>query len=108
MYGSNDPQFSMSMKNGDAYSSHSASWERLIPQSVRLYGQANSEYRREELEKFMRVLPCPKCDGKRLKEKVVAVRIAEKTIVDLTDLSVRECIAFFERLDQSFPEKRKR
>ena len=60
MYGSDDRiQFSMSMKNGDAYWSHNASWEGLIPQSVRLYGQTNSEYRREELEKFMRVLPCP-------------------------------------------------
>lgn len=72
MYGSDDRiQFSMSMKNGDAYWSHNAAWEGLIPQSVRLYGQTNSDYRREELEKFMRVLPCPKCDGKRLKEKVL-------------------------------------
>ncbi|MGD0952789.1 MAG: excinuclease ABC subunit UvrA [Methanotrichaceae archaeon] len=108
MYGSDDRiQFSMSMKNGDAYWSHNASWEGLIPQSVRLYGQTNSEYRREELEKFMRVLPCPKCDGKRLKEKVLAVRIAEKSIVDVTDLSVRECIAFFERLEPRLSEKEK-
>ena len=108
MYGSDDRiQFSMSMKNGDAYWSHNASWEGLIPQSVRLYGQTNSDYRREELEKFMRVLPCPKCDGKRLKEKVLAVRIAEKSIVDVTDLSVRECIAFFERLEPRLSEKEK-
>ena len=64
MYGSDERiQFNMSMKNGDAYWSHNASWEGLIPQSVRLYGQTNSEYRREELEKFMRVLPCPACNG---------------------------------------------
>ena len=108
MYGSDDRiQFSMSMKNGDAYWSHNAAWEGLIPQSARLYGQTNSEYRREELEKFMRVLPCPKCDGKRLKEKVLAVRIAEKSIVDVTDLSVRECIAFFERLEPRLSEKEK-
>lgn len=108
MYGSNDRiQFSMSMKNGDAYWSHNAAWEGLIPQSVRLYGQTNSEYRREELEKFMRVLPCPKCEGKRLKEKVLAVRIAEKSIVDVTDLSVRECISFFERLETRLSGKEK-
>ena len=108
MHGSDDRiQFSMSMKNGDAYWSHNASWEGLIPQSVRLYGQTNSEYRREELEKFMRVLPCPKCDGRRLKEKVLAVRIAEKSIVDVTDLSVRECIAFFEKLESRLSGKEK-
>lgn len=106
MYGSDERiRFSMSMKNGDAYWSHNAAWEGLIPQSVRLYGQTNSEYRREELEKFMRVLPCPKCNGKRLKEKVLAVRIAEKSIVDVTDLSVSECITFFERLESMLSGK---
>lgn len=108
MFGSDDRiKFSMSMKNGDAYWSHNASWEGLIPQSVRLYGQTNSEYRREELEKFMRVLSCPKCNGKRLKEKVLAVRIAEKSIADITDLSVRDCIAFFERLEPKLSEKQR-
>ena len=74
MYGSMERiQFSMSMKNGDAYWMHNGQWEGLIPQSIRLYGQTASEYRREELEKFMRVLPCPQCQGRRLKEKVLAV-----------------------------------
>jgi len=106
MYGSDERiKFSMSMKNGDAYWSHNGQWEGLIPQSVRLYGQTNSEYRREELEKFMRVLPCPACNGKRLKEKVLAVKIAERSIVDVTDLSVSDCIAFFETLENSLGEK---
>jgi len=106
MYGSDERiKFSMSMKNGDAYWSHNGQWEGLIPQSVRLYGQTNSEYRREELEKFMRVLPCPACNGKRLKEKVLAVKIAERSIVDVTDLSVSDCIAFFERLEASLGER---
>ena len=83
-----------------------APWEGLIPQSVRLYGQTNSEYRREELEKFMRVLPCPACNGRRLKEKVLAVSIAGKSIVDVTDLSIGESIAFFESLDAAALPKR--
>lgn len=106
LYGSDERiKFSMSMKNGDAYWSHNGQWEGLIPQSIRLYGQTNSEYRREELEKFMRVLPCPACSGKRLKEKVLAVKILERSIVDVTDLSVSDCIAFFEKLEMSLGEK---
>ena len=53
----------------------------------------------------MRVLPCPACGGKRLKEKVLAVKIAEKSIVDVTDLSVSESQAFFARLGQRLTEK---
>ncbi len=106
MYGSSDRiQFAMSMRNGDAYWSHNGEWEGLIPQSFRLYQQTSSEYRREELERFMRVLPCPKCEGKRLKEKVLAVKIGDKSIVDVTDLSVSDCILFFYALEPKLSEK---
>ena len=106
MYGSEERiQFSMSMKNGDAYWMHNGQWEGLIPQSIRLYGQTASEYRREELEKFMRVLPCPACSGRRLKEKVLAVKIGDKSIVDVTDQSVGESIDFFQTLAPKLSEK---
>ena len=93
--------FSMSMKNGDAQWSHKGTWEGLLPQSERLYNQTKSEYRRKELEKFMQVRLCPRCEGKRLKEKVLAVKLGNKSIVDVTDLSIVECIHFFETLELS-------
>ncbi len=91
-------QFQMSMRNGDAYWMHNGRWEGLIPQSMRLYGQTASDYRREELEKFMRVLPCPACRGRRLKDKVLAVKIAERSIADVSDLSVLDSLQFFQVL----------
>ena len=106
MYGSDRRiRFDMTMKNGDAFWSHEGAWEGLIPQSERLYAQTKSDYRREELEKFMRVLPCPRCAGRRLKEKVLAVRIEEKSIVDVTSLSISECMQFFEGLAISDKER---
>ncbi len=106
MYGSDERiQFSMSMKNGDAKWSHKGAWEGLLPQSERLYRQTKSEYRRKELEKFMQVKLCPKCEGKRLKEKVLAVKFGGKSIVDIADLSILECIRFFETVELSEMEK---
>ncbi|HPS91039.1 MAG TPA: excinuclease ABC subunit UvrA [Methanothrix sp.] len=106
MYGSDEKiQFRMSMKNGDAYWMHNGQWEGLIPQSIRLYGQTASDYRREELERFMRVLPCPSCGGRRLKDKVLAVTVGDKSIVDVTDLSVADSLEFFSRLSFSLTEK---
>ena len=90
-------QFSMSMKNGDAHWSHKGTWEGLLPQSERLYSQTKSDYRRKELEKFMQVQPCPKCEGKRLKEKVLAVKLGDKSIVDATDLSIIDCHPVFRK-----------
>ncbi len=99
MFGSKEQiKFSMSMKNGDVNWSSTGNWEGLIPQSERLYHQTESDYRRRELEKFMRISPCPVCGGKRLKEKVLAVTIDDKSIVDVTDLSIKESLRFFENL----------
>jgi len=99
MYGSDERMhFSMSMKNGDAQWSHHGEWEGLLPQTARLYSQTQSDWRKRELESYMRVFPCPKCKGQRLKDKVLAVRINGKSIIDVTDLSVSGSIRFFAEL----------
>jgi len=96
MFGSTERMhFSMSMKNGEAQWSHNGEWEGLLPQTARLYAQTQSEWRKRELESYMRVFACPKCKGKRLKDKVLAVRINGKSIIDVTDLSVSGCVRFF-------------
>ncbi|MGC9516032.1 excinuclease ABC subunit UvrA, partial [Methanocrinis sp.] len=106
IYGSREKiNFAMSMKNGEAHWSHKGHWEGLIPQSERLYQQTSSDYRREELERFMKVLPCPRCLGRRLKEKVLAVKISGMSIADVADLSVTEGRELFERLPLSDREE---
>jgi excinuclease ABC subunit A len=106
MFGSPERvRFSMSMRNGDAQWSHVGEWEGLLPQAERLYRQTQSEYRRHELEKFMQVSLCPVCEGKRLKKKVLAVKIAGKSIVDVTDLPVGGCLAFFRDLPLTAKEE---
>jgi len=105
MFGSSEQlRLSMRMRNGDSWS-HSGTWEGLAPQAERLYHQTQSEYRRRELEKFMRVLPCPKCGGRRLKEKVLAVKVAGKSIVEVTDLPVTGALSFFRTLDLTESER---
>jgi len=99
MYGSTEKiRFEMKMKQGDANWSSTGSWEGLIPQSERLYKQTDSDYRRKELEKFMLISPCPACKGKRLKDKVISVKVGKKSIIDVTDLSIKKTIDFFENL----------
>ncbi|MFA7304223.1 MAG: excinuclease ABC subunit UvrA [Methanoregula sp.] len=99
MFGSTERMhFSMSMKNGDAQWSHNGEWEGLLPQTARLYAQTQSDWRKRELEGYMRVSDCPACNGKRLKAKVLAVRINGKSIIDVTDLPVSGCIQFFSGL----------
>lgn len=104
-YGSKEKiKFNMSMKGGDANWSHHGVWEGLIPQSERLYHQTESDYRRKELEKFMRKSHCPACNGKRLKPKVLAVRINDTNIIETTDMSIQNAIKFFSNLTLSQKE----
>ena len=99
MYGSPEKvSFSMVMRNGEAQWSGRGVWEGLIPQSERLYKQTESDYRRKDLEKFMIISPCPACGGKRLKPKVLSVKIADKSIIDVTNMSIKQCIIFFKTL----------
>ncbi|HIH38698.1 excinuclease ABC subunit UvrA [Candidatus Woesearchaeota archaeon] len=99
LYGSAEKmRFSLKMSGGDAEWSHMGHWEGLIPQSERLYKQTESDYRRNELEKFMRVSSCDACKGKRLKDKVLAVLIGGKNIIDITDLSIKDALLFFKTL----------
>ena len=97
-------QFNMSMKGGEANWSHNGSWEGLVPQSERLYHQTESEYRRQELEKFMKISLCTECAGKRLKDKILAVKVSGKSIIDVTDLPITECLSYFKTLSLNAKE----
>ena len=74
-------------------------WEGIIPQSERLYKTTQSEWRKHEFEKYMSSSPCPKCFGKRLKDKILAVTVHDKSIIDLTDLSITKALEFFKELE---------
>ncbi len=76
-------------------------WEGIIPQQERLLRETTSEYRKKELEKFMRSTTCPVCNGKRLKEKILSVKINGKSIMDVTEMSIEETSTFFRNLKLS-------
>ena len=80
-------------------------WEGVIPQTMRLYRKTDSEWRKEDIEKFMRSSLCPTCKGKKLQPVVLAVHIMNKSIIDVTDLSIEQAVDFFAKLPAQFNEK---
>ncbi|MDR0461382.1 MAG: excinuclease ABC subunit UvrA [Nitrososphaerota archaeon] len=86
----------MSMKEG---------WEGIIPQTMRLYRQTESNWRKEDIEKFMTARPCNSCHGKRLQPMVLSVQIQDQSIIDVTDLSIEKACDFFQILPQKLGEK---
>ncbi|CDE98212.1 uvrABC system protein A [Clostridium sp. CAG:813] len=66
----------------------------VIPFLEKRYNDANGDYWREEIEKFMVAKPCPKCGGARLKPFPLAVKIKDKNIFDFTKMSIDDEFQF--------------
>jgi excinuclease ABC subunit A len=65
--------------------------------------QTDSEQMKERYEGFMRDVPCPECDGTRLKPEILAVTMAAgefgaKSIAEVAELSIAECSEFLNAL----------
>jgi excinuclease ABC subunit A len=74
-------------------------WVGILPNLERRYRETDSESRREDLEKFMSVHPCPDCRGARLRPESLAVKVAGKNISEHTALSVSAAVRFYDGLE---------
>ena len=73
--------------------------EGIINAMERRYMETSSEWSRREIEEYMEVRECPSCHGNRLRPEMLAVTIGDKSIMEVSALSVRKCLSFFEGLD---------
>jgi excinuclease ABC subunit A len=80
-------------------------WEGVIPQTMRLHKQTDSSYRKDKIEKLMNSRFCETCKGKRLKESILAVKINNNSIIDITDMNINESLNFFSNLNNVLSKK---
>ena len=74
-------------------------FEGLVNSIKRQYKESSSEAIREDYEaKYMIDKTCKTCDGKRLKDVVLAITINDKNIIDLTEMSVVDALSFYENI----------
>ncbi|SNB47536.1 excinuclease ABC subunit UvrA [Geobacter sp. DSM 9736] len=73
-------------------------FEGVLNNLERRFRETDSEQVREELEKYMNVMPCPTCEGARLKKEALFIRVGGRNIRELTGLSIKDALAFFGNL----------
>ena len=73
-------------------------FEGIVSTMQRRYNESSSDYAREEYEGMMINIPCPTCKGRRLKPEVLAVTVGDKSISEVTALSITELKKFFDNL----------
>lgn len=98
LYGSGDKEYTMEYASDRFEGEFTRNFEGVIPNLMRRYKETQSDYIRSEIEKYMRVLPCPECEGKRLKPAALAVMVAEKSIAEVTAMTIEEARKFFNHL----------
>ena len=76
-------------------------FEGVLTNMERRYRESTSEYIKEKMEQYMSLEPCEACRGKRLKPEVLAVTVGGMNIAELSDLSVRDALAFVSGLSLS-------
>lgn len=76
-------------------------FEGVVNNLERRYAETNSEYSRNDIEEYMSEVKCPVCNGKRLKDEYLAVTVGDINISNLTDLSVKDGLDFFNSLKLS-------
>ena len=76
-------------------------FEGVLSNVGRRYRDTSSDYVRDQMEKYMAQRPCPSCDGYRLKEETLAVKVNDVHIGKVTELSITDADRFFKELHLS-------
>ncbi len=97
LYGTEEP-VEFYLERGDRRHAFKRPWEGFITHLQRRYRETTSSAVREELERYMNSQPCPACRGARLRDTSLAVKVGGINIGELTRMSVRQAIRFFEQL----------
>jgi excinuclease ABC subunit A len=106
LFGTNGDRIYVSYRNRyGRRRSYTTSFEGIVPNLERRYKETDSDYVREKIEEYMSVVPCPDCGGARLRPESLAVKVGGLGIHEVTALSARRAIEWFEELELTDTER---
>ena len=102
LYGAGGRQVHLKYRNryGRQRSFHTA-YEGIVPWLQRRHSESDSEFLRDNLEGFLREVPCPECGGARLRPESLAVTVGAYNIFELCSLSIGTAVDVVASLDLS-------
>lgn len=81
-------------------------FEGVIPNLERRYRETDSDYIRNEIEKYMVERVCENCKGRRLRPEVLAITLADQSIAQITALTIEQAQKFFDELELAANEEK--
>jgi excinuclease ABC subunit A len=99
LYGTGDQRFRVKWKGKSGGGGEfDTTWEGLIPRLMRRFKDTKSEGMKRWYAKYMANTACTLCNGARLRPESAAVRVAERTLVEISSMTVDEAHAFFDTI----------
>ncbi|MCR5746530.1 MAG: excinuclease ABC subunit UvrA [Lachnospiraceae bacterium] len=105
IYGTNGEVIKVHYKGQRSEGVYDDAFEGLIKNMERRYRETFSESAKAEYEQFMRITACETCKGQRLKSESLAVTVDNKNIYELTQLSVKQLLTYFNEIPDSITEQ---
>lgn len=107
LYGTGEDVITFSYDDGLRSYKTKKPFEGVIPNLERRYRETDSNWAREEIEKFQSVTDCEVCGGHRLKPEALAVKIADLHVGEVAQMSIRAAEAWFNGLEKKLTAKQK-
>ena len=103
--GSENEKITFNYDDGSRTFKTSKPFEGILNNLKRRYLETDSNWMREEIEKYQSKSNCSKCNGYRLKEEALCIKINKSNIGDISKLTIDEAILWFDNLQKKLSKK---
>ena len=105
LYGTGNESIDFEYESAVGIRKFKAPFEGVIPTLERRHNETKSQGMRDFYEMYMSESDCPTCNGARLKKESLSVKVGNKNIKELTDMSIVEIKSFLNSLELSQKDK---
>ena len=106
LYGSGDEEIAFRYDEGGRIYQVTRVFEGVIPNMERRYRETDSNWIREEFERYQNNRPCGTCEGFRLRPEALAVKIANLHVGEVVQMSIREALAWCESVPEALSKQK--
>ena len=105
LYGSDDEQIRFTYNDGYEKYSHKKTFEGVINNLERRYLETDSDLKREEISQYQSDTKCERCNGHRLKEEALCVKIEKLSISEVSEKSIIDSRDWFKSLEKKLDSR---
>ena len=105
LFGSDDDEIKFSYDDGYEKYSHKKTFEGVINNLERRYLETDSDWKREEISQYQSDTKCERCNGYRLKDEALCVKINKLNISEVTEKSIYDAKEWFKSLEINLDQR---